>query len=319
MKREQNMAFDDEKYQSLRNTLKRAPRIKAKSDFEARLFERIRESEKAPMKTEAFKHHPQVVKLAEPKRGFMEVLAGLFKPAFAPALGLTVVLLVAVVVYFGYFNKMNDSATEQEMSYGLPEDLIIYVKGDVDSFNSNYPKEYSAVTDGEITSSDNDNRTYAPGNSPSDHSAPVEFFNSPTPIAPAVEKESPRLDKVSEEQRFEMEKGYDMKKGVDSKMERKSDDGILKKESKLSPKKESKNESESPFNIRDQKSNQTITNEDDVINQQIEPNVSDEQKQDTGDKDKTSTSKGRISRAIKDSTQTKSESEKDMNKPVEQK
>lgn len=315
------MTFDDEKYRSLRNTLKKAPRLKAKSDFEARLFERIREAENAPMKTEAFKHHPQVVKLAEPKRGIMEILAGLFKPAFAPALGLTVILLVAVVVYFGYFNKLNDTASEQEMSYNLPEDLIIYVKGDVDSFNSNYPKEYSAVTDGELTSSD-DSRTYAPGNTPSDHSAPVEFFESPTPIAPAVEKESPRLDKVSEEQRFEMEKGYEMKKGVDSKMERKSDDGILKKESKLSPKKENKTETESPFNIRDQKSNQTITNdaddESDVINQQVEPNISNEQKQDTGNKEKAPNS-GRISRAIKDSTKTKSESEKNMNEPAEQK
>src|SRR5215211_1458669 len=102
------MNFDEEKYKSLRNTLKSSARVKAKADFEARLFERIREAEKSAFKSDAFNSQPQVVKLVKHKKGFAEILGGLFKPAFVPALGLTFVLLIAVVVYFGYFNKMSD-------------------------------------------------------------------------------------------------------------------------------------------------------------------------------------------------------------------
>lgn len=312
------MTFDDEKYQSLRNKLKKAPKLKARSDFESRLLERIMEAENAPLKTEAFKRHPQVVKLAEPKRGFMEVISGLFKPAFAPALGLTALLIVAIVVYFGYFSKMNDSSNEQSLSHKTPEDLIIYVKSSgADSFSSNYPREYSAITDGESTT--DHNRPYSPSTTTSsDFYAPG--MPSPTetisPIAPAVERESPRMDRVTEEQKIEMQKGYDLKKGVDSKSEGKVEDGVMKKEGKLSPKKENKTESETPFNIR---KNATIKSDDESneVNQQVEPNISKE-KEDTGDKDKHST-RGRISRAVKDSSETKSESEKNMNEPVDQK
>lgn len=309
------MTFDDEKYESLRKTLKRAPRLKAKSDFESRLFERIREAEKAPLQTEAFKHHPQVVKLAEPKRGLIDILAGLFKPAFAPALGLTALLIAAIVVYFGYFNKMNDSADQESFSYKTPEDLIIYVKSSgADSFSHNYPKEYSAITDGERL---DDSRTYSPHTTTSDFYAPSPTLEQPletiSPIAPATERDA-KLDRVTEEQRIEMQKGYDMKKGVDSKSEGKMEDGIMKKEGRNTPKKESKTEDKSNM-----KKNIYIDSDDesgDVNQQQVEPNISNEEKEDTGDKEK---NRSRISRAIKDSSKTKSESEKNLNEPVQQK
>ena len=308
------MTFDDEKYKSLRNTLKSSARIKAKGDFDARLFERIREAEKSAFKSDAFNSQPQVVRLAKPKKGFAEVLAGMFKPAFIPALGLTMVLLVAVVVYFGYFSKISDIDEEKSLSsYQTPGDLIIYIKGEAsDSFSSNYPNEYSAITENE-SGIDDLRSTTAPTDAPSDYFAP-ELSR------PGTEKEPVRMDKVSEEQRFEMQKDFKTgTDGIDIKGERKLDDGIMKKESKISPKKESKVESEkSPYNIRDEKSNKNIDNDDESgqVKQQVTPEIkANEQTEDTGEKNH---DKSRISRAVKDSSKTKNETD-DSNETIQQK
>ncbi len=306
------MMFDDEKYKSLRNTLKSSARVKAKGDFEARLFERIRESEKTAFKTDALNSQPQVVNLTKSKKGFAEMLAGLFKPAFVPALGLTFVLLIAVVVYFGYFNKKGDSENNQVASdYKVPEDLIIYVRGDIDSFSSNYPKEYSAITDSETE----DLRTSSPTDVPSDYFAPIERS------APGTErlmgKEPTKLDKVSEEQRFEMQKEFkDGRDGIETKGERKGDDVILKKESKNEPKKKTEGK------LSDEKKNMYINEDehDDNIKQEVNPppppkTEAEEKAKDTGDKEKVSS---RIGRAIKDSSKTKIDSN-DQNETIQQK
>jgi hypothetical protein len=305
------MMFDDEKYKSLRNILKSSARVKAKGDFEKRLFERIREAEKAGFKSDAFNNQPQVVNLAKPKSGFIETLAGLFRPAFVPALGLTFVLLIAIVVYFGYFNKMGDSDSNQVASdYRIPEDLIIYVKGDVDSFSSNYPKEYSAVTDGETE----DLRTSSPTDIPSDYFAPTEL--SRPGDERLIGKDPVKLDKVSEEQKFEMQKEFkDGRDGIETKGDRKVDDGIIRKEGKMEPKKKTEGK------LSDEKKNIFINEDEDdgSIKQQISPpppNTEAEEKvKDTGDKDK---EKSRISRAIKDSSKTKIDSD-DQNETIQQK
>lgn len=317
------MALDDEKFESLRKTLRTSARVKAKGHFESRLFERIRETEKAAaFKTDALNSQPHIVQLSKPKKGFAEILAGLFKPSFVPALGLTFVLLIAVVVYFGYFNKMGDSDSKQTATeYGIPHELIIYVKGDaVDSFSSNYPKEYSAITENETGLGDN--RTSTPPDVPSDHYGRLDPSRPET--QPTLESEM-KLDKLSEEQRFEMKKGFEDTDGIETKGERKTD-GIMKKESKLAPKKDSKTEGKidsekSPFNIRDEKSNTNYDNEsesDDNIKQQVTPEKkANEQTQDSSDKTK---ERSRISRAIKDSMETKAKNKaEDSNETIQQK
>lgn len=300
------MMLDDEKYKSLRDTLKSSPRIRAKNDFEARLFERIREAEKSGLHNDAFKHHPQVVNLTQPKRKFSELLSGLFKPAFVPALGLTVVLLVAVVVYFGYFSKMNDKTENTMVSYDTKQgEFIIYVKSDAkDSFD--YPKEYSAITDDERGTTDS--RTIAPTTETSS-----DFYSPEAPridVDRPVEKSMPKLDKVSEEQRFEMQKEY--KEGKDVGTERKSDDVIMKKESKNEPKKKLEGK------ISNEKKNVYINDdESEEINQQVQPKSGIEDK-DSGDTNKSKENRSRISRAVtKDSSKT--ENEADDQNTIEQK
>ena len=298
------MLQDDEKYKALRDQLRTLPRVKAKHDFEDRLMRRLKEAEN-PARITNMVNQP-VIKHQPEKKSWFE---SLFRPSFVPALGLTVVLLVAVVVYFGYFSKINKtdiSNTQQFVSSTNQGDLIIYVKKDGDDISSNYPKEYSAVEPGETRSED-----YAP--------APVEtttdFYAKPDP----TRTNSPELkpDRVSEEQKIEMQRSFDKdtEKGVDTKGERKID-GVMKKESKSdfnteTKGMEKKEKSEPKKKVSDEKKNIMINEDDAEVKQKI-----DEDSQ----QNKTEDNLGRISRATKkDSTKNKSDSEAEEKETIKQK
>ncbi len=241
------MIQEDEKYKALRETLSTLPRLKAKNDFEARLLLRIKQAENPVI---------HVTRNVKPEPAVKSWLQNLFRPAFVPAMGLTAVLLIAVVVYFAYYSKLNDSSpenTQQFVSSTNQGDLIIYVKKDPNDISSNYPKEYSAVTPEDKRSLDN---VSSPVETPSD------FFAKPDPsriVAPDV-----KSDRVSEEQKIEMQRSvdFDKDKGVDVKSERRSDDGIMKKESKGDFKIESKGELKSES--RDEKKNIFLDEENNV-------------------------------------------------------
>ncbi|MCI0449394.1 MAG: hypothetical protein L0Y79_06360 [Chlorobi bacterium] len=276
------MIQDDEKYKSLRNTLRHLPRVKAKKSFEARLWNRIREAEKGVIEPE-----PVRPKLS-PAKGWLE---NLFRPSFAPALALTVVLLITVVVYFAYFSKIGDESTEQSITSSDKQgEFLIYVKKEAgDSFSSSYPKEYSAITQEET----GEERTIAPTEMPSD------FLSKPDPTRTL---ESLKPDRVSEEQKIEMERSVDDKKGVDTRGEREEDGKIMKKESKIETKKEGK---DSPYNIRDEDKN---INEGDtegyIEHKQEAPKIKADEKNKEVDQT-LGKDTNRISRAVKDSLKTK--------------
>jgi len=304
------MLQEDEKYKALRDQLRTLPRVKAKHDFEDRLMRRIREAESPAVKLSHTVTQP-VVKHQPAKKSWLE---SLFRPSFVPALGLTVVLLVAVVVYFGYYSKLNQSHTsntQQFVSSTNQGDLIIYVKKDGEDISSSYPKEYSAVDPIDTRSGE-----YAPA--PTETS--TDYFAKPDPsrtVAPEI-----KPDRVSEEQRIEMQRSVDMDKdkGVDVKGERKNDGVIMKKESKSDFKTETKGEmkkesTEPKKKISDEKKNIFIDEENPNVNQEqkanekVEDNLSND--------DETS---NRISRATKkDSTKNKSESEADDKETIQQK
>lgn len=300
------MSLDEEKYRSLRDSLKSSPRIMAKKDFDTRLLERIREAEKSGLQTDALKHHPQVVNLVKPKSRLAEMLSGLFKPSFVPALGLTVVLLVAVVVYFGYFSKMTEKQPQQNVSANEEKhgDLVIYIRGEKDSFAA-YPKEFSTLTEEEAGVTDM--RTSAPTDIPSDYIAPPEGPKTERE-APALERDGIRLDKVSEEQKIEMQKEYrESKDGF----ERKSDDKIMKKESK-SDIKTSKTEGK----LSDEKKNVIINQDAEQDADENQPKGEVNQQVDTGNEEKT---EPRISRAIKKDSTTNKVDSNNSNETIQQK
>ena len=304
------MLQEDEKYKALRDQLRTLPRVKAKHDFEDRLLRRIRESESPAAKLSGAVTQP-VIKHQPAKKSWFE---SLFRPAFVPALGLTVVLLVAVVVYFGYYSKLNQndtSNTQQFVSSTNQGDLIIYVKKDGEDISSNYPKEYSAVDPVDTRTGE-----YAPA--PTETS--TDYFAKPDPSRTMTPELKP--DRVSEEQRIEMQRSTDSDKdkGVDVKGERKSEDGIMKKESKGYIKTETKGEmkketSDPKKKVSDEKKNIFIDEEKPGIEQEKNANekVEDILGKDDG-------SGNRISRATKkDSTKNKSESEADDKETFQQK
>jgi len=286
------MIQDDEKYKSLRDTLSGLPKLKAKSGFEARLLQRIKETEKGII------HKPEPLKETRSKNW----LANLFRPSFAPALGLTVVLLITVVVYFAYFSKMGDQSPQNNemVSTDKQGEFVIYVKKDSESYSDNYPKEYSAITPDRTV----EERTIAPVEMPSD------YLSRPEPLKDADKESEIRNDRVSEEQKLEMQRSVDIEKGVDTKGERKSDDMIMKKESKSEHKGEmkkgemKKESEESPYNIRDEK--EGYIEEDTNIQKQEEPSIKADEK--TGNENEifNQNDAPRIGRVAKDSIKTKS-------------
>jgi hypothetical protein len=309
------MIQDDEKFKTLRDSLRSLPRVKAKKDFEARLMQRIREA------NDPVVHVTQKIKPASTMQNWF---ANLFRPAFVPALGLTVVLLITVGVYFAFFSKMNDGSpenTQQFVSSTNQGDLIIYVKKDGDDISSNYPKEYSAV---EPEDSRSGELFAPPGETPSD------FMAKPDPSRTVTPELKP--DRVSEEQKIEMQKGYEMDKdkGVDSKGERKIDDGIMKKDSKKEGRNEIKGEiksetKKSEKKLSDEKKNIFFDDESDTNKEQENSPVPAPKKDETISNDNVKQQtieepENRISRATKkDSTKNKSDSEAEEKKIEQQK
>src|SRR5438477_7793291 len=190
---------DEEKYKSLRASLKSLPKLKARAGFEDRLFQRIKNLEQGEVQ--------QIVKPV-PESKFKGWLANLFRPSLAPALGLTVILLVGIVVYFAYYSQMNKEQVTNQYSFSTNSDqkpeFVIYVRkdrlADTSNNSSNYPHEYSGLTPNETRTSTSESKPDF-GKVPSD-------FNSVTP-SPSVDDKI-HDDRLNFEQRIEMQKSTDI-------------------------------------------------------------------------------------------------------------
>lgn len=111
---------EEEKYRELRDRLRAVPKVKAKPDFEHKLYSRIRgiESERMSPSTKHLLH-------AGKERGW---LFSMFRPAYIPAIGLTVVVLIALIWFLAYnparMNKLEETATKQETNQQQPPPSI---------------------------------------------------------------------------------------------------------------------------------------------------------------------------------------------------
>jgi len=260
------MSIEDEKYKKLRESLRVLPRIKARKDFDARLHRRLLEHDSSGFK-------PQ----QKEARGssWIDMLANLFKPSLAPAIGLTVVLLAVIVVYFAYYNELNKDKQQLLETSGEQkrDEFIIYVKNDGERIQDETAKD--------IVSAD----TKQPStiySSPTEHvrSSDVDMFEQPDIGTERKLKE----DRISDEQKLEMERESIESKKEDTKISpKKEDDGIyLKKSGKLDKSKEA------PSNIRDEVEIDTgnklngVLNEqkaDEEMNQKAEDTIKDNEKE----------------------------------------
>ena len=272
------MLDDEIKYKKLRESLRSLPKIKAKGDFEARLFRKIKEHESHSRLHTA----PEMGK----KSSIIDVLANLLRPSLVPAIGLTVVLLITVVVYFAYFNELKKD-TQQTVVSGKDEkngEFVIYVHKD--------GERVSDETARDITS--NDLRQPETMISPTERS--TDAFSQPVE-SPKTESEiKDKEDRLSKEQEFKMEKeseqpakDFDETKVAPKLEERK----IMKKGFEDDIKKAPSNERKEDTSGKDEGNmqNQTITPQNEGVDQK------EMEEQKTDDK--------RISRGKQDSLKAK--------------
>lgn len=100
----------DERNKNLRKMLRSLPEKKAKSDFEARLFQRIRALEEPvhEKKTEA---------------GFFSKF---LKPYLAPALGVSFVIMLTMIVYLSYFVSNKGEVNQMSANEKSGQEFVIY-------------------------------------------------------------------------------------------------------------------------------------------------------------------------------------------------
>jgi hypothetical protein len=260
------MSNDELKYKKLRESLRSLPRLKAKGDFEARLYRKIREQESHSGLHTA----PEYGR----KSSLIDILANLLRPSLVPAVGLTVVLLVAIVVYFAYFNELNKDTQQvtEDMSVEKKGEFVIYVRKDGE-------RVYDESARDIVSAEEKQPSTLL---SPTDVS--TDAFSKPVEPLKTETEVRDKLDRLSDEQKIEMEKGHEPKKELD--------------ESKSIPKTEEhrvmkkgfeKDSKEAPSNIRNEEVEDTGSkNADEIIeqksnepyemNQQIEGKSVDDEK-----------------------------------------
>ena len=278
------MSIEEEKYKKLRESLRALPRLKAKNDFEARLYRRLRE-------------HESHIDLHKPvkENSFVNMLANLFKPSLTPAIALTVVLLAVIVVYFAYFNELQkDNQPATEYSYSEKQgEFVIYVKKDGDRIYDETARDISSA---------DVNQSPTTGEYKPSTDVGIDKLSMPEeqPL-PSIESERRlREDRISDEQKIKMEKETEpLKKSDDIKSQPKSEDGKIMKKGYIE--KESK---ETPYNIREKKEDTSGKDVEEEIEQKtINPQEQLNQEVDTGNK--SDDDEKRLSRSRKDSLKAK--------------
>lgn len=94
---------EKEKYSSIRNRLRTLPTVQSSKDFEAKLFRRIEEVKHRGIELEQ-----------KPRFGFTGILDFFKQPFFAPAVALTSLVFIGLIVYLAFFTERpKENVTEQ--------------------------------------------------------------------------------------------------------------------------------------------------------------------------------------------------------------
>lgn len=274
------MSNDEIKYKKLRDSLRSLPRIKARSDFETRLFRKIREQES----------HGKLHAIPETRRksSFVDMLANLLRPSLVPAVGLTVILLAAIVVYFAYFNELQRDTRQPVENLGSEKngEFIIYIHKDGERILDETARD---ITSAEI---EKPGTMYSPVERSTDaYSKPYE-----SPLDTEIKT---RDDRISNEQKLEMEKETAPEIESDElKTTPKKDDGvIMKKSGKIDETKEA------PLNIRRETEDTGSKDKEGYIEEQKSEEPGEINQQTEGKSQDKDTN--RVGRSRKDSLKTK--------------
>ncbi|HEY3251342.1 MAG TPA: hypothetical protein VGK25_09515 [Ignavibacteria bacterium] len=278
------MSSEEEKYKKLRESLRSLPRIKTKNDFDTRLFSRIKDIESGK-----FVHTtPKTAK----ENILVTWLSNLFRPSLVPAIGLTVVLLAAIIVYFAYYNQLGKDTQPTQYSVSERKDgFVIYVKKDGERIYDDTAREITSVDQNQPTSTS------------SDYYAPLDHNTDALSVPDAPKTIDARLK--DDEPKIETQRGVDMKTESDeeTKIESKTDEGKMMKKGYIE-------KEEAPSNYERKIEDSSGKTEDKVYDQQVSPN------EENKNVDEKQNELGRVAERRKDS---KKDSLKAKDKEVEQK
>lgn len=169
----------DKKYDDIKKMLKSMQRVKARDDFESKLFSRLRDIESG-------KHSASKLKAFPIRTERFGWLTNILKPAYISAVGVTVILLISVVLYVSYLPKKQDvtpvSITQQEQDKNRSDQQI--TSGEL----SNSKKESAPESRNE------EKRFYEhPVFTPGIEKPSSDFGITKPPLEPSVEIPAPTL------------------------------------------------------------------------------------------------------------------------------
>lgn len=214
------MQEEEKKYKDVISALKSLPKMKTKSDFEQKLYRKLRNVE--PEKG----HSPAFEKLTRPKE--KNWIFNIFRPAFVPAIGLTIVLFAVIVIYINYIPK-DDELSRNEQSSQTLEEMIIKDPGNIEKNTLGTREKDSELISQDVTR------------------GVIHDESSPMPITPksdvdAVPPTMSQPEKIDEmplmEQKIERKEIDDKIMEKEGRIEKKSDDmkKVEKKESRKTEK-----------------------------------------------------------------------------------
>lgn len=206
------MLEDEEKHKPIRSALKSLPKVKAHSDFESRLYQRLRSIESERLSSPAFRK-------LEGARVSSGWLVRILRPAFIPAAGLSVIVLIGIMLYIHNLSQNTNTSAPITQSVTL---------------NDQENRRQSADTQKELAATNEESQPKREEplqreltERPSGPKLPEsEFETTPSPVQPpgilenkSQPSEEQSMDKLAEpkEDKRAMEKESDETKRVEKK------------------------------------------------------------------------------------------------------
>ena len=205
------MMDEEKKYKEVISALKSLPKVKSKSDFEQKLYRKLRNAEDEKISSPAFE------KLTRPKE--KNWIFNIFKPSFVPAIGLTIALIAVIVIYINFIPGDED-ITQNEQVPQNNEEMVIKDPGSTEKNYFGKKQDDNElitqdVTGGIVT----DERSMMPVSPRTDvDEAPAPTNSRPEKLdaVPLMEQKIERKeadDKIIEKEGRIEKKSGDMKKG----------------------------------------------------------------------------------------------------------
>ncbi len=195
------MTEEEKKYKNTISALKSLPKVKAKDDFEQKLYRKLRDVDSEKMS-------PSIQRLTKPVE--KNWIFNIFRPAFIPAVGITIALIAVIVIYINYMPKNDTTTISQNQQEQQKQELTITKPGSMEDKDLSANQEKSTPLSQDLSKTPDDER--------SDE-------RSIEPVVPKsdIGTESPSIQPKETLSGPEIEQRIEKKSPVDEEKEMKSD------------------------------------------------------------------------------------------------